>query len=105
MDRLSPYMQAKLCEAISALLEEEREASRPRLSNFAHCLFLLDLYKKEIPSHLLNELHAIMDDYVTIGEDGQITFRSNEFVTEEKAELAERLLSLYIDIMGGNLVL
>jgi hypothetical protein len=104
MDRLSPYMQAKLCEAISILLEEEGEASRPRLSNFAHCLFLLDLYKKEIPSHLLKELHDIMNDYVTTGDDGQITFRSSEFLSEKNTDLAERLLSLYIDIMGGNLV-
>ena len=101
---MSPYIQARLCEAISALLEDEDKESRARLSNFAHCLFVLDLYKNEIAPGLLEELHTIVNDYVETGDEGQLTFRLAEFSEKEQAELAERLLSIYINISGGNLV-
>jgi hypothetical protein len=102
MDRLSPYIQAKLCEAILILLDDE--ISQTRLSNFAQYMVLLDLYKQEIPHNLLNELHAIMNDYIELGDEGNIKFRSNEFSDEQKTKLTERLLSIYIEIKGGNLI-
>jgi hypothetical protein len=102
MKHLSPYIQAKLCDAIMVLLEDE--ASRICLSNFAHCLSLVELYKHEIPQDILKELHKIMEDYTEIGDEGDMSFRSAEFTDDEKIELAERLLSIYIDIKGGSLI-
>lgn len=102
MKHLSPYIQAKLCEAIMMLLEDE--APRICLSNFAHCLSLLDLYKQEIPRDILKELHTIIEDYAEIGGEGDVAFRSAEFSNDENTELAERLLSIYIEIKGGSLI-
>ena len=103
MNHISPLVQAQLCEAILRLLEEN-DTSKDCLSNFSHCVFLLDLYNQEIPAALLNELHAIIDDYVEIGDEGHITFCSPQFSDEEQVELVERLLSIYIDVKGGNLI-
>lgn len=102
MKLLSPYIQTKLCDALLALLGDETPPTC--LANYAQCLFLLDLYKKEIPDDLLNELHAIMDEYVEIGDEGHIRFRAAAFSNQEKTELAERLLSIYIDVRGGVLI-
>ena len=102
MKRLSPFIQEQLCEAIATLVDDE--AASLCLSNFAHCLFVLDLYKNEIPCALREELHEIINDYVEKGDDGQIAFRSNEFSDEQKMELAEQLLAIYIDVKGGSLI-
>lgn len=81
----------------------EDEVSLSCLSNFAHFLLLLDLYENEIPHSLLEELRALVDDYVETN-DGQIVFRCNEITDEQKTALTENLLSIYIEIKGGDLV-
>jgi hypothetical protein len=100
--RLSPDIQSKICGAISELLEDE--PSQSSLPNFAHCLFLLDLHEKEIPADLLSELHTILDKYVRVSDEGQVMFRSIELSDDEKMELAEQLLSIYIEMKGGGLI-
>jgi len=102
MNHLSPFIQDKLCEAIAVLMGDE--PSSVCLENFSHCLFLLDLYKKEIPQSILEELHGIMDSFVEKIEGEEVKFRSKELSNEEKAALAERLLLIYIDVKGGNLI-
>jgi hypothetical protein len=100
--RVSPDLQSKICDAISELLEDE--LSQSSLPNFAHCLFILDLYEKQIPADLLNELHDILNKYVKMSDEGQVMFRSIEISDDEKMELAEQLLSIYIEIKGGGLI-
>lgn len=102
MGRLSPFIQAQLSDALMTLLKDD--SLRIGLSDFSHCLLILDLYKREIPHSLLNELHGILRDYVQIGDRGQITSRSNEYTDEQWASLNERLLSIYVEINGGSLI-
>jgi hypothetical protein len=103
MDHLTPYIQARLCETLLTLLESE--ISQTSLTNFAHCLFILDLYKEEIPRNLLNEFHTILNKYIKLGDEGSITYRYHGLSDEQMMELTEQLLSLYIEINGGNLIL
>jgi hypothetical protein len=55
-----------------------------------------------LPADLMPELKAILDELTKVhGEEGAIRATARAMSDEEGAELAKRVLSLYINLRGG----
>jgi hypothetical protein len=100
---MSDYGKELLCRVIYVLLSDE--TIQTRLAN-AHChLVLLKFFSDAIPREIWDDFSALVNELIeTFGEEGP-TRSNNNLTFEQEMALTERLLSIYVGISGGNLLL
>ena len=92
-----------LCRVIYELLSDD--PIQTRLANAHPHLGLLKFFTDAIPGEIWNDFSALVEELTeTFGDEGQSQPNSN-LTSEQEMALAERLLSIYVGISGGNLLL
>jgi hypothetical protein len=100
MLQVSDSVTRKLCLVIDALLADS--PIQQRLADATRCLDLLASYKSEIPLEIFNDLTDIIRD---LTETLSYNKKNMLLTPEQEMGLARKILSLYIEISGGVLVI
>jgi hypothetical protein len=95
------YGREKLYLAINSLATGTGSIQK-RLETVAIGMLGLTSFQELLPPELMPELKAILQDLTKIpGPDGAIVATTQAMSDEEGAAIAERILSLYIELRGG----
>jgi hypothetical protein len=96
------YGQEKLYLAVNFLATGTGPIQERLASVATSWLGLPASFPDLLPADLMSELKAVLDELTKVhGEEGAIRETARAMSDEEGAELAKRVLSLYLNLRGG----
>ena len=103
MPNTSEYGKKLLCRAICALLGDG--TIQTRLANAHHHLVLLKFFSDAIPQEIWNDFSGLADQLNKTYGEAELAHPNSTLTPQQEMALTERLLSIYVGISGGNLIL
>lgn len=104
MRNIGDFGKKLLCRAIYALLDDGTIQARIVEAN--RHVILLKFFSDEFPREIWDDFSSIINDLKkNFGEEGQSIPPTCNLTAEQEVMLTERLLSIYVKINGGNLII